>query len=162
MKIGVISDTHIPARADKIPVEVLAAFKGVDMIVHAGDMVEPEVLEELKLVCKNVVAVSGNMDPVEIKKKYPETRVFKVGKFRVGLTHGWGPKDRIVDAMAEYFKNEKLDLVIFGHAHCAINETRGGAIFFNPGSPTDKMFCEYNSYGIIDIGDEIEARIIKL
>lgn len=162
MKIGVISDTHIPDRADKIPAAVLAAFKGVDMIVHAGDMVEVDVLDKLKLVCKNVVAVSGNMDPLEIKKKYPEKQVFTVGKFKVGLAHGWGSRDQIIDVLMEYFKNDLVDLVIFGHAHCVINEKRGDVLFFNPGSPTDKMFCEYNSYGIIEIGDKIEATVVKL
>ena len=71
MKIGVISDTHIPDKTEHIPQEILNAFKQVDMVVHAGDMVDLQAIEELKSVCKRVVAVAGNMDRESVRKKYP-------------------------------------------------------------------------------------------
>ena len=162
MKIGVISDTHIPERADQIPEIILESFKDVDMIIHAGDLVDLEVLDQLKKVCPNVKAVCGNMDPEELCKKLPKCDIFKIGKFNIGLMHGWGNPNNLLDSLSEYFKNKKVDLVIFGHSHSPTNEIKNGTIFFNPGSPTDKIFAPYNSYGIIEINDKIEAKIIKI
>jgi predicted phosphodiesterase len=76
--------------------------------------------------------------------------------------HGSGAPDRLVDFLSAIFRDESLDLIIFGHSHVPLNEKRGKTLFFNPGSPTDKVFSPYNSFGIIEINDRIEARIIKL
>jgi len=67
MKIGVISDTHIPNRAKEIPPKVLEMLKGMDMILHAGDLVELSILEILKSICPDVRAVWGNMDPLKTR-----------------------------------------------------------------------------------------------
>jgi len=64
--------------------------------------------------------------------------------------------------LTEAFKNDKVDLIIFGHSHCGLNEKKGGILFFNPGSATDKVFAPYNSYGIIEINDKIKATIIRI
>ncbi|MBM3250183.1 MAG: metallophosphoesterase [Candidatus Omnitrophica bacterium] len=162
MKIGVISDTHIPNAAEAIPKKILEDFKGVDMIVHAGDLVDLAVLEKLRSVCKNVKAVRGNMDSYEVRKNLPEKEVFTVGRHRIGLMHGFGAPANLTETLAEAFKDEKLDLIIFGHSHSPCNEEKNGILFFNPGSPTDKVFARYNSYGIIEINDKIEARIIRI
>ncbi len=162
MKIGVISDTHIPERAAGIPDEILYAFKKVDMIIHAGDLVEVGVLDQLKAVCPNLKAVCGNMDPEDIRKILPEKEIIKVGKFRIGVMHGQGHPDRLILAAEKLFKQDKVDMVIFGHSHLPVNEERNGVIYFNPGSPTDTIFAPYKSYGIIEINDKIEAKIVKL
>jgi putative phosphoesterase len=162
VKIGVISDTHIPNAADSLPKKILEDFKGVDLIVHAGDLVDMSVLEKLKSVCKNVKAVRGNMDSYEVRKKLPEKEVFTVGRHRIALMHGFGAPGNLITVLAEAFKEEKPDLIIFGHSHSACNEEKDGILFFNPGSPTDKVFAQYNSYGIIEINDKIEARIIRI
>lgn len=156
MKIGVISDTHIPDRIDKIPQEILRDFEDVDMIIHAGDFVEIRVLNKLKAICSNVKAVWGNMDHREIKQLLPEKEVFKVGKHKIGLMHGYGAPNTLIETILSSFKNDSVDLVIFGHSHSAFNETKNGILLFNPGSPTE------GSYGIIEINDTITPRIIKL
>lgn len=162
MKIGVISDTHIPQRAKELPRELLDAFKGADLIIHAGDFVEQSVLDKLKKVCGNVKAVRGNMDSFEIRQSLPEKEIIKIGDYKIGVMHGWGPPDKLVDILTEAFKNDNVNIIIFGHSHSGFNETRGGILFFNPGSPTDKIFSAYNSYGIIEINNKIEAKIIKI
>jgi len=81
MKIGVISDTHIPVNSDSIPKKVLEAFKGVDMVIHAGDLVDLSVIDTLKGACKEVIAVAGNMDSQKVKTKLPEKEIIKVGNF---------------------------------------------------------------------------------
>jgi hypothetical protein len=132
------------------------------MIIHAGDFVDLKVLEQLNALCSNVKAVWGNMDPDEVRNKLPQKLIFKAGKYKIGLTHGYGPPKDLMDLMSEAFKDEKVDIIIFGHSHVSTNEKRGDILYFNPGSPTDKIFSPYNSFGIIEINDKIEARIIKI
>ncbi|MBI5144682.1 MAG: metallophosphoesterase [Candidatus Omnitrophica bacterium] len=162
MKIGVISDTHIPTAAKELPQEILLALKGVDLIIHAGDLVELSVLEQLKALSVNVKAVYGNMDSAQVKKVLPEKEVFKTGNFKIGLMHGYGHPNNLMDLIPQAFKNDSVDLIIFGHSHQALNERKDNMLYFNPGSPTDKIFAPYNSYGIIEINDKIEARIIRI
>ncbi len=162
MKIGVIADTHIPDRAKDVPQQILEAFKKVDMVVHAGDLVALEVLDELKAVCKDVRAVWGNMDPYEVRKKLPEKQIIEIGNHKLGIIHGHGNPNKLIDLVTEIFKKDNVDLIIFGHSHYGINEKRGNITYFNPGSATDKIFSLRTSYGIIEINDKIEAKIIKI
>lgn len=162
MRIGVISDTHIPAASAGIPRIVLEDFSSADMVVHAGDLADLRVLDELKNACRDVRAVYGNMDPPEVQRRLPKKLFIKTGRHKIGVLHGWGPPNRLIGLMAEEFKGEGCDLIIFGHSHCAAKEQRNSTLYFNPGSVTDKMSCEYNSYGIIEINDSIEAKIIRI
>jgi len=162
MKIGVISDTHIPEKGGDLPQIILDEFKKVDMVIHAGDLADLSVLNRLKSVCGNVKAVCGNMDSDEVKEKLPKKEILKLGNFMVGVMHGWGPPSGLINLLTSVFKDANLDMIIFGHSHSTFNEKIGRTIFFNPGSPTDKVFAPYNSYGIIEINDKIKARIIKI
>ena len=162
MRIGVISDTHIPDRAEEIPAQIIEDFKKVDMIVHAGDLVDLKVLDKLKSICPKVVAVWGNMDPREVRSKLSEKEIFEVAGHRIGLMHGFGAPVNLIEFLSGAFRDDAVEVVIFGHAHCPVNEKRQGVLYFNPGSPTDKIYCQYNSYGIIEINDKVEARIVKI
>ncbi len=161
-KIGVISDTHIPERGKELPAQVLEAFKGVDMIIHAGDFVGLEVLERLKEICPNVKGVWGNMDPEELRKKLPEKVVIKIGRHTIGVMHGFGAPNKLVELLSASFKHDNVDVVIFGHSHDPMNRKIGRTLFFNPGSAVDKAFSSYASCGIIEVNDQIKARIIKI
>ena len=162
MKIAVISDTHIPDRAHQIPNKILESFKKMDMIIHAGDLVDLSILETLKSICQNVKAVSGNMDPVEVKKYLPDKQLFTVGKYKIGLTHGSGHPAYLIEMVSDIFKKDKVDIIIFGHSHYPINEKRGKILYFNPGSLTDTAFSPFNSYGIIEINGDIKSSIVKI
>lgn len=162
MKIGVIADTHIPDRAKEIPKAVLRDFKNVDMIIHAGDFVDLSVLNNLRAVCPNIKAVWGNMDSYEIKKMLPEKEIIRIANYKIAVMHGYGHPNNLIELATKEFKDANANIIIFGHTHSALNEKVGDIIYFNPGSPTDKVFSPYNSYGIIEINDKIEARIIKL
>jgi putative phosphoesterase len=162
MRIGVISDTHIPERAKEIPKKILEDFKNVDMVIHAGDLADLSVIEQLKTACPNVRAVWGNMDSYEIRSALPEKEILKIGNYKIGVMHGYGAPNKLIDLLSAVFKDENVDVIIFGHSHNSVNEKRNGILFFNPGSPTDKVFSLYNSYGIVEINDKIEAKIIIL
>jgi len=169
VKIGVISDTHIPDRSEHVPKVILDAFKHVDLIVHAGDMVSLRVIDELKKSCPRIVAVSGNMDPEAVRKKYPVKEVLEILGYRVGLMHGAGPAANLPELLKDAFKADDCDLIIFGHSHKPMNEKIGAVLFFNPGSATD-FTAEYNSYGIIELKEKLpgahleasQARIVRI
>jgi len=161
MKIGVISDTHIPRMAKDVPKAVYNGFKDVDMILHAGDLSEIKFLEKLRKL-KKTVAVSGNMDSKEAAALLKPKEIIEAGGFRIGLIHGWGPSEGLPERILGEFQGEKIDCLVFGHSHHPINEIKDGILLFNPGSPTDKIFTPYNSYGILEITDKITGKIIKL
>ncbi|MBL7071328.1 MAG: metallophosphoesterase family protein [Candidatus Omnitrophica bacterium] len=159
-RIGVISDTHIPINAKKIPDEIYTAFKDVDLILHAGDLIELSVLNDLKKLA-DTQAVRGNMDSMETQRHLPVKKIIKVEKFSIGLIHGFGSPFNLMDRIKDEF-SEKVDAIVFGHSHAPANEVRDGILYFNPGSPTDKIFARYNSYGMLTVDKKIEGRIIKL
>jgi len=162
MKIGVISDTHLPSAEHNLPTELIAALKGCDLIIHAGDLVDVSVLDALKKISK-VEAVSGNMDSHNVRTQLKDKQILKVEDKKICLMHGYGHPDRLVGILKEEFLSENPDVIIFGHSHMPKNEYIDGVLFFNPGSATDTVFAPYRSYGIIYIyKGEIKAEIHKL
>lgn len=158
MKIGVVADTHSKA----LPQQMMEDFKDVELIVHAGDFCSLDVLERLKKL-KEVKAVHGNMDEHQVRKELPRRQVFKVGSFTIGIYHGEGAPNQVLDKVKDEFRNEKVDAVIFGHSHRPFNELVGDVLYFNPGSPNDTIFAPYRSYGILDLtGTKIQGRIVKV
>ncbi len=160
MKIGVISDTHIPGNCGQIPDNIIAHFSGADMIIHAGDITELGVLEQLALITPNIEAVRGNMDSEIPQGRLPFKKVITVGEFRIGVTHGSGAPKRLLERIANEFKN--VDAIIFGHSHIPVNEIKNGVLFFNPGSATDTVMAKKKTIGILKISDKIEAEIISV
>jgi hypothetical protein len=161
MRIGVLSDTHIPRVATRLPEEIYNVFKDVDMILHAGDLIDMSVLNTLEKMAETQ-AVHGNMDESEVLKALPAKRLINVGRFKIGLVHGYGAPFNLINTVKKEFIQKKVDVIVFGHSHSPVNEVRDGILFFNPGSPTDKIFARYNSYGILTVGHEVKGEIIKL
>ncbi|MDD5130851.1 MAG: metallophosphoesterase [Candidatus Omnitrophica bacterium] len=169
VKIGVISDTHIPDGGQHVPRVILDAFKQVDLVVHAGDIISLGVIDELKSVCPNVVVVAGNMDPEAVRRKYPVKEVLEILGYRIGVMHGSGPALNLPELLRDCFKDDGCDLIIFGHSHKPMNKEISGILFFNPGSAVDPA-AEYNSYGVIELKKKLlgvdsiglDARIIKI
>ncbi|MFA4989257.1 MAG: metallophosphoesterase [Candidatus Omnitrophota bacterium] len=162
MRIVVISDTHMQDKEAGLPPKLIEEIKHADMVVHAGDFVTMEILKKIKSLCANIRAVCGNMDTPEIRDALPPKEIFKAGRYKIGIMHGYGAPGMLVEALCGEFKGENLDIVIFGHSHAAFNAKIGDTLFFNPGSLTDKVCAAVNSYGIIELNDKIEARIIAL
>lgn len=160
IKIGVLSDTHIPIASNDLPKEVYDGLVGVEMILHAGDLVDLQVLDNLSRIAPTR-AVSGNMDNSAVCSKLPNKDIIKIGELSVGLIHGWGPPFGLIELVKRQFKG--VEVIVFGHSHHPLIQEKDGILFFNPGSPTDKIFAPYNSYGILEIEDKkITPRIIKI
>ena len=160
MRILVLSDTHIPRSAQDLPEAVYKEIENVDMIVHAGDFVEKELLDKFKSL-RETKAVCGNMDSGEIRNVLNQKEVFSACKVRIGLIHGYGAPANLVETVKNEFKD--VDVIIFGHSHAALNMVKNGILFFNPGSPTDKIFAQTNTYGILEVtGKKIEGKIVRI
>ncbi|MFH0813468.1 MAG: metallophosphoesterase family protein [Pseudomonadota bacterium] len=158
MKIGVISDTHLRDYSPELKRTVDTYFHDVDMILHAGDIVDMNVLDVF--LPKQVEAVAGNMDPFTVTKHLPEKKVIKVGHYKIGLIHGWGAPIGLEDRIRKKFKD--IDCLVYGHTHYPVNRIIDGVLFFNPGSPTDRRFIKKNTLGILEINDKITGKIINL
>ncbi len=162
VKIGVLSDTHIPSRARSLPREIFEIFKGVDVILHAGDLAREDVLLDLMELAP-VEAVAGNMDPPHLERRLGERKLLEFEGVRIGLIHGHGPRATTMERAYRAFSAEKPHCVVFGHSHMPCNTIYGGVLLFNPGSPTDKRREEYPSCGILTIsGGKVSGEIILL
>lgn len=159
MKIGVLSDTHIPGRAKQLPEFLVESLKKVEHIIHAGDIANWNVIEKLEEIAP-VTAVAGNADPQELRERLGEKKVAVLGGYRFGIFHGHGEKGKTVDRAIHCFENDQVDCIIFGHSHNPYCRLHGKTLLFNPGSPTDKRRNEYYSFGIIEISETILPRLI--
>jgi putative phosphoesterase len=151
VRLGVISDTHA-ATIDEVPAAVRDALAGVDIIIHAGDFTRKAVLDGLREIGE-VTAVRGNMDSEELKSLLPEKEVLEINGRKIGLIHGWGAPWGIAERVKGQFAD--VDVVLFGHSHEAFCRYIQGVLLFNPGRARD-------SYGLLTIGDDIEAVIVKV
>jgi len=164
MRIGVISDTHLPYLTKDFMDLVKDRFAGCQLVVHAGDFTSPEVYYYLNEIASgNLVAVYGNMDPPELRKLLPEKRIFEVLGVKIGLIHGWGAPYDLEEKIKGLFHAEGLKCIIYGHSHNSTNHKQGDVLFFNPGSPTDRYHAKVNSIGYLIIQyDEIKGEIIPV
>jgi hypothetical protein len=133
-------------------------FRDVDLILHAGDLVDIRVLDAF--TGKDVKAVCGNMDPMPVRKTLPDRLILNINNYKVGLIHGWGMPFGIEKKILKEIGH--VDCLVYGHTHRAANEVKNGILFFNPGSATDKRFASRNTVGIIEIEERIKGRIIDL
>lgn len=167
MKIGVLSDTHIHNEEGMEALKHIynRHFSDVDLLFHAGDLVDLSVFEWLNQRVETI-AVSGNMDYPEVTGVLPKTRIVKAGKFWIGLTHGQGPPSGLVERIKRNFMmsqaRTKLDCIVYGHTHWTVNKVIDDTLFFNPGSATDQKFAPYNSIGFLIIDDKIEGVIQRI
>ena len=152
MRLGVIADTHIYDRRRAIPAAVWQAFAGVDCILHAGDIVQLDVLDELSALAP-VHAVHGNVDPPELVSTLKAALVLDLDGARIGLTHGHLGRGRTTPqcALSLFVGVEGLRAVVFGHSHQPYNDMQRGVLLFNPGSPTERRRQPQPSYGFLAI-----------
>jgi putative phosphoesterase len=150
MRIGVISDTHGLLRA-----EATTALRGSELILHAGDVGNAEVLRELKRIAP-VAAVRGNVDVESWARQLPAMEMTEWAGRSFYILH------RIADLDLKP-KAAGIDAVIFGHSHQPTIEWRDGVLFFNPGSAGPRRFSLPVTVGKIEIVDgELRPEIIPL
>jgi len=161
LRIAVFSDTHLAdtAEARKFLLDVVEnVLDPVDMILHAGDLVDPALLEVFAEY--PVHAVRGNMDPASTE--IPLKKVIDIEGFKIGLIHGWGPAAGIEERIYREFSTLPIDCLVYGHSHVPACHERHGVWFFNPGSATDRRNMSCHTVGLLEIDKLIRGTIIRL
>jgi putative phosphoesterase len=143
VKIGVISDTHIPTRARALPAKIFEIFEDADYIVHAGDYVDLAVIEELEK-CAPVIGCRGNMDHHSVKQQLSKVGTLEVEGRIIRVIHDLqgGAKIKQIQKMGP------VDIIIHGHSHRKSVEKIGALLILNPGSPTNS-FGRPNSVAVL-------------
>jgi putative phosphoesterase len=182
MRIGLISDTHIPTAGRELWPQVYEALRGVDLIMHAGDLHDPVVLDWLEPLAP-VLAVSGNGDYGGWQRTVPpsdprlrESRVLALDgeatggrPLRIGLVHDLplpeAPPLRTLEGLMDHFFGGPVDVIVRGSTHAAEITTIRGVLIVNPGSPTfpNHQSVRLGTLGYLDIGNgRVEPSLLQL
>jgi uncharacterized protein len=163
LRLLFVSDTHVPNRARVLPSQVWAAVESADVVFHAGDWVTAALLDEFEHRCRRLIAVYGNNDGPELRRRLPETAFVTLEGVRFAMVHETGPaKGREQRSEALY---PDADVLVFGHSHIPWDTTGpGGLRLLNPGSPTDRRrqpVCTYLS-ATVDAGQLKDVRFVEV
>jgi putative phosphoesterase len=154
----VLADTHIPRRARALPKELVSHLKKADLVLHAGDLIEPSVLDELSSYAP-VRAVKGNVDLPEAD--LPQTLEFEFGGVRVAMIHDSGRKEDRRRRLKKRFPEVRV--VVFGHSHVPFLEDEDGLLLLNPGSPTDRRRQPRHTFALLHVEEgRVRAEILAL
>jgi uncharacterized protein len=162
MRVGVVSDTHLPRFGDRLPLGLRRGLgeEGVELILHLGDFTGPEVPSLLETLAP-LAAVAGNNDPPALVRRFGRRKVVTLESVRVGMIHGDGTRGTTTSRSLRAFADDEVDVVCFGHSHRPMCERRGPVWLVNPGSPTDKRTQARYSYAILDIQRaRVEPRLV--
>jgi|SRR5438874_12260797 len=151
--IGLVSDTHGQLRAG-----VHAAFAGVEMILHAGDVGGQEILDELRMIAP-VKAVHGNVDPDD-DPMLPPAVTLEVGGLMIHVSHG---NELGTPTPAKLMAVYAADVIVYGHTHRSLVMRNGSRLAVNPGSAGPRRFDLHPSVGVLTIVEgEAEVEIIDI
>ena len=160
MLIGLISDTHIPDRARILPTKVIEAFEDVELIIHAGDLTSPKVIEDLEEIAP-VMAVQGNMDRAH-GIDLPKAKIIEVEGLRIGAIHGEVYPRADSDQLLYLAKELNVDILVSGHSHQPKIEQKEGILLLNPGSPIVPRLAD-RTVMLLDINNrEVDVEIVKI
>lgn len=177
MKIGVLADTHVPDRRRSLPPGVLEVFSSVEIVLHAGDITQMELLRQLQEHVSLTFAVCGEKDAGAVRSFLQDLQVLEFGGVRIGLIHGnrdsrteivervrgilrpWEYTQAYFDYILSRFTN--VDAIVFGHTHLPYAKIHNGVFLFNPGSLVPR--AGEPSVGLLEIDTRgIRGRIINV
>lgn len=156
IRIGVIADTH-----GLFDPAIRQHFKGVGHILHAGDIGDRSVIEQLEQIAP-VTAVSGNVDEYEHSGFPRQILVCQNGK-TIAVCHVLYEKGKLTQEAKSWLDREQPDICVFGHSHCSTIEQYGPTLLFNPGSAGPKRFSHPRGIGLLTIQREtVSPKLILL
>ena len=156
IRAGVLADTHLLQPDHRFCLQVQHCFAGCDVIIHAGDITGLGVLEVLS--GRQLHAVHGNMCDGPTRARYPAKKLFPIGSFTIGLTHGAGLGTDIEGALWQQFP--EADCMIYGHTHQPACHRYGQVLMLNPGSFRGTgSYGAPGTYAILEIGEQLLATI---
>ena len=165
MRIGLVTDTHLPSTIRDLWDEVRVAFTGADLILHAGDIVSPRVLDWLEDIAPTLAA-RGNNDSGWDDSRVEDVQRLHCEGWRIAMVHDMEPEERpIADLTQQYLRGEPADIIITGHTHFERLDYREGVLQINSGSATHPHLwsTRLGTVGVLDITPgNITARILRL
>jgi uncharacterized protein len=145
MRLLLLADTHIPRRARDLPAQVWDEVESADIVIHAGDWVEVDLLDKLADRARRLIACWGNNDGPDLRTRLPERADVTLDGLRFTVVHETGSASGREARMAQSYP--ETDVLVFGHSHIPWDTTaRTGLRLLNPGSPTDRRrqpVCTY-------------------
>jgi uncharacterized protein len=153
VRLLLIADTHIPKRARDLPQQVWDEVARADVVVHAGDWVEPALLDALEEKSGRLIACWGNNDGDELRARLPERADATLGGLRFTVVHETGAATGREVRMAKEYPD--IDVLVFGHSHIPWDTTATtGLRLLNPGSPTDRRRQPFATFmtAVVDDG----------
>lgn len=161
MLVAIISDTHLPRGRRRLPERCVEQLGAADHIVHAGDISQRCVLDDLRRLGPPVSAVHGNADEPALREQLPAQLELDFERVRVGVVHDAGPARRRLSRLRDRFP--RVAAVVFGHSHIPLLEADDGFVIFNPGSPTDRRRQPERTMGLAHVdGDQIRFQLVSL
>ena len=177
MKIGVLADTHVPSNNPSLPSAVLDAVRGMDIILHAGDVGGIEILQQLGPIAQTY-AIYGEQDDAKVRKYLQEKQRLEFENRSIGLVHGNRALQGGILARLSFNMNKnarsqavcasvledypEVDAIVFGHTHEPYMKMYGGVLLFNPGAAVLSS-GKPGSIGVLEITPQaIKGRIISL
>jgi putative phosphoesterase len=151
MLIAVISDTHLPRGARRLPGACVERIAAADLLLHAGDFSTLEVLRELEAIGPPVAGVHGNVDSADLCRLLPAERVVEAEGAMIAMVHDAGPGRGRLERMRRRF-GDRADVLVFGHSHLPLHEEApDGFQLFNPGSPTERRRAPSHTMGLLHV-----------
>jgi putative phosphoesterase len=152
MLIAIISDTHLPRGARRLPPECVERIAAADLLLHAGDFSSLEALRELEAIGPPLAGVHGNVDDEDVRRLLPAERVVEAGGARIAMVHDGGRAGGRLERLRRTYGG-RADAVVVGHSHLPLHEQAGGFQIFNPGSPTERRRAPEHTMGIAKVED---------
>jgi len=138
-RLLLLADTHVPARAKRLPDAVWREVDRADVVIHAGDWVDLATFETLDARAARLIGVWGNNDGADLRERMPEFAVEAIEGLTVGVVHETGAAAGRERRMDLAYPEAALDVLVFGHSHIPWDSrTPRGIRLLNPGSPTDR------------------------
>jgi putative phosphoesterase len=159
--VAVVSDTHLPRGARRLPAACVQRLRAADLILHCGDLSARAALEELQALGPPVEAVHGNADEPALRELLPAELVVEVSGARIGLVHDPGALAGREERLLRRFPG--CTAVAFGHTHLPQAERYRDVWLLNPGSPTERRRGPFRSLLVLEIErGEIRPEVVPL
>ena len=166
VKIIIVGDTH--ARFFKeLPNEMIDEIQEADRVIHVGDYMSKDVLDGfIEIKGQAFEGVYGNADPQAIRNKVPAKKIIEISGKRIGITHPaiGGPSEISKKRVLATFKEDNVDIIVYGHTHDSEIDKRDNLLMINPG----KGYLEENSFGpptsivLLTIGEKVKVKILEI
>jgi uncharacterized protein len=152
VRIAVVSDTHLPKGARRLPEACVELIRSADLLLHAGDVMTGAALDGIAAIGPPLRGVHGNVDDAAVRARLPEEAVVRAEGARIALVHDAGPAAGRLARLRRRFP--VADAVVFGHSHIPLHETADdGFQIFNPGSPTERRRRPRHTMGMAEARD---------